>query len=98
MVAIAGVLIGGIRRGAGLQRAVVREGTTGDHQPLLGSRAFALEPRLHPALDHLDLPLALSPRLAPSNVSTLSERSDWRQARHRLPRGLWATSTPCVRG
>ena len=55
MVAVAGVLIGGIPRGTGLQRPVVRQGTPGDHQPLLGSGAFALDPRLHPALDHLDL-------------------------------------------
>src|SRR5437667_8957244 len=51
MVAVALVLIGGIPRGAGLQGTVVRERSPGDHQPLLGSRAFALDPRLHPALD-----------------------------------------------
>src|SRR5215510_8052609 len=54
MVAVALVLSGGIERGTGLQYPVVREGPTGDHQPLLGSRAFALYPRLHPACDHLD--------------------------------------------
>lgn len=55
MVAIAGVLIGGIARGPGLQHPVVRQGTAGNDQPLLGSGAFALNPRLHPACDHLDL-------------------------------------------
>src|SRR5215471_4347977 len=54
MVAVALVLIGGIARGTGLQYPVVREGPPGDHQPLLGSRAFALDPRLHPAPDYLD--------------------------------------------
>src|SRR5215813_13447686 len=55
MVAVALVLLGGIARGTGLQYPVVREGPTGDDQPLLRSRAFALDPRLHPAPDHLDL-------------------------------------------
>src|SRR5215467_15081852 len=48
MVAVALVLIGGIARGTGLQYPVVREGPTGDDQPLLRSRAFALQARLHP--------------------------------------------------
>ena len=42
MVAVVGVLIDGIRRGLGLQCSVIRQGRTGDDQPLLGSRAFAL--------------------------------------------------------
>src|SRR5499427_9112736 len=54
MVAVELVLIGGIARGTALQYPVVREGPTGDHQPLLGSCAFALDPRLHPAPDYLD--------------------------------------------
>src|SRR5215467_10142115 len=54
MVAVALVLLGSIARGTGLQYPVVREGPTGDHQPLFRSRAFALDPRLHPAPDHLD--------------------------------------------
>src|SRR5207237_6923613 len=52
MVAMPGVVIGGIARGAGLQRPVVRQGPTGDHQPLLASGALALHPCLYPALDH----------------------------------------------
>src|SRR3989440_6729423 len=52
LVAMLGVLIGGIPRGAGLQGMVVRERSPGDHQPLFGSRAFALQPRLHAALDY----------------------------------------------
>ncbi|MEE9148542.1 MAG: hypothetical protein V3U27_14200 [Candidatus Tectomicrobia bacterium] len=55
MVAVAGVLIGGIRRGLGLQCPVIRQGTTGDDQPLFGSGPFALDPRLNPACDHLDV-------------------------------------------
>src|SRR5437868_5975461 len=51
MIAVAGVLLSGIPRGAGLQRPVVRERTPSDHQPLLGSQAFALDPRLYPAFD-----------------------------------------------
>src|SRR6476660_6172256 len=55
MVTVAGVLIGGIARGTGLQRPVIRQRTTGDDQPLFRSDPFALDPRLHSALDHLDL-------------------------------------------
>ena len=89
MVAIPGVLIGGIARGAGLQRAVVREGPTGDHQPLLGSGAFAFDPRLHPALDHLD---GHRPFLAVSHRQTYPGRRIERLAPMRLPiaRGLSA--------
>src|SRR5881296_3795258 len=54
LVAVAGVLIRGIPRGAGLQRPVVRKGTTGDDQPLGGSCSFALQPCLHAALDYLN--------------------------------------------
>src|SRR5215831_10004562 len=55
MVAVAGVLISGIWRSLGLQHTRRRQGTTGDDEPLLGSSPFPLDPRLHPALDHLDL-------------------------------------------
>src|SRR6267143_952175 len=48
------VVFHGIRRGFPLQWAVGREGTTGDHQPLLRSRAFPFEARLHTASDHLN--------------------------------------------
>src|SRR5689334_2980896 len=48
MVAVAGVLLGGIARGAGLRGTVVRERVSGDHQPLYGSGALALDPCLHP--------------------------------------------------
>src|SRR5437870_3685107 len=51
MVAISGVLIGGLVKGPGPQEAVVREWLPGHHQPFLGSRAFALDPCLHPAPD-----------------------------------------------
>src|SRR6266849_7777669 len=36
MIAVAGVVVGGIARGASLQRAIVRQWTTGDHQPFFG--------------------------------------------------------------
>src|SRR5207247_9034145 len=52
LVAKAGVLIRGIPRGAWLQCPVVREGTTGDHQPLLGPCPFAFETRLDTSFDH----------------------------------------------
>src|SRR5262249_48591017 len=55
MVVVADVLIGGIRRNLGLQRTRCRQGTTGDNEPRLGSSPFTLDPRLSPALDHLDL-------------------------------------------
>src|SRR5215510_510732 len=54
MVAMSGGWIGGMARGAGLLRALVRERTPGDHQPRLGSPVFAREPGLYPAPDHLD--------------------------------------------
>src|SRR5215471_14683108 len=54
LVAVAGVLIRGIRRSLGLQPTRRREGTTGDDEPLLGASPFTLDPRLHPALDHFD--------------------------------------------
>src|SRR5207244_8007999 len=54
-ITIAGILIAGIWRGLPLQRALVREGTTSDDQPLCGSRAFVFQTRLHAAFDHLDL-------------------------------------------
>src|SRR5712691_8667294 len=50
-ITLAGVLIAGLARGLCLQHPVVREGTTGDHQPLLWPRAFAFEARRHAALD-----------------------------------------------
>src|SRR5262249_8632172 len=51
VVGVAPFLPGGISGGPGLHYPAVREGPTGAPQPLLGSRAFALEPRLHPAPD-----------------------------------------------
>src|SRR6266436_4421942 len=97
LIAMPGVLIGGIARGAGPQCAVVRERLPGDHQPFLGSGAFALDLRLHPAPDHLDLyrpflPVShpqVRPRLRIEALTPL---------RHRLPRRLGPPSTPWVRG
>src|SRR4029450_1318729 len=53
MIAMVLVLIGGIARGTGLQGPLVCQGTTGDHEPLLGAGPFALNPCLHPAFDYL---------------------------------------------
>src|SRR6266487_3475620 len=97
MVAMPSVLIGGIARGAGLQGAVIREGPTGDHQPLLGSDALALDPRLHPALDHRDghWPfLAVSHRqMGPGRrIKPLAPIG------YRLPGRFRPPSTPCVLG
>src|SRR4029453_16965211 len=97
MVAVALVLIGGIARGTGLPYPGVRGGPPGDSQPLLGARAFALDPRLHPAPDHLDRHrpfLAVSyhqmrPRMARECLAPLC---------HRWPRGFRAPSTPLIRG
>src|SRR5215468_267661 len=61
MIAIPGVLIGGIARGPAPQEAVVREWLPSNHQPFLGSRTFALDPRLHPAPDYLNLHRPFSP-------------------------------------
>src|SRR6266478_3600146 len=97
MVAVAPVLLGSIPRGTGLPCPVVREGPTGDHQPLLGSRAFALEPCLHPAPDHRH---RHRPFLAVSyhHVRPRIRIEVSAPLRHRLPRSLGGTSTPCVRG
>src|SRR5713101_6642863 len=97
MIAVVGVVIGSIPRGAWLQRALVRQRTTGDHQPLCGSGAFALHPRLHPTLDHLDgyrTLLTVSYRQSPpgSRIERLAPR------RHRLPGWLWTTTTALIRG
>jgi hypothetical protein len=88
MVAMLGVLIGGIARGTGLEGPVVRQGTTGDHQPLLGSWAFALDPRLHPAPHHLDGHI-------PSDLVVDHWTSDGESSSHRdvlLPHDVWTTS------
>src|SRR5215467_9161425 len=61
LIAVAGILIGSIPRGTGLPRAVLRQGPSSDHQPLLGSRAFAFDPCLHPAPEQLDLHRPFSP-------------------------------------
>src|SRR5712691_1831559 len=97
MVAVAGVLIGGSARGAGLQGTVVRERSPGDHQPLRGPRTFALDPCLHPAPEHLDLHrpfLAVSDRQVGPRIA----RECLAPLRYRLPRAFRAPSTPCVRG
>src|SRR5438093_12066678 len=97
MIAVAGVLSRGIRRGTGLHRAVLRQGPPGAHQPLLGSRAFALASRLPPAFDHLDghwpfftvAHRQAGPRLRLEALAPV---------RHRLPRGLGATAPPLICG
>src|SRR5438309_8572933 len=97
MVAVALVLIGGISRGTGLPCPIIREGPPGDDQPLLRSRAFALEPCLYPVPDHRHLHrpfLSVSygqvpPRIAMRGLGPL---------RHRLPRRLGWAATPCIRG
>src|SRR5215813_12396856 len=97
LIAVAGVVIGGIARDTSLQWALVRQRTTGDHQPLCGSGAFALHPRLHPILDHLDgyrTLLTVSYRQSPpgSRIERLAPR------RPRLPGWLWTTTTALIRG
>src|SRR5262249_1329701 len=96
-VAIAWVLIHGIPRGAGLQRPVVCEGTTGDHQPFLRPCPFAFETRLDTSGDHLNLywaflSVAYRQVCPPSGTERLSP------ATHRLPWGLGATAAPVIRG
>jgi len=75
MVAMLGILIGSIRRSLWLHCAIVCERLPGDDQVLFGSHPFALQPRLHPACDHLNLHrpfLAVAYLLAADNVSRLS--------------------------
>src|SRR5712664_4115711 len=64
LVAMSGVLLGGIARGTGLPCPLVRQRPTGDHQPLFRADPLALDASPSRSL------LALSPRLAPSNAST----------------------------
>src|SRR2546427_6620248 len=96
MITVAGVVIRGIARGTRLQRTIVRQKTTGDDQPLLGSGAFALHRRLYPAFDHLDgyrTLLTVSHRQWPpgSRIERLAPR------RHRLPGWLWTTTASLIR-
>src|SRR5215831_7323335 len=97
MIAVAGVVVGGIARGARLQRALVRQWTTGDHQPFFGSGAFALQARLHPACDHLDSHwtlLTVSYRQSPPG-SRIERRAP---SCHRLPGWLRTTTTALILG
>src|SRR6266568_1533336 len=95
MVAVVLVLIGSIARGTGLQRPIIRQGTAGDHQPLLGSGPFVSNPRLHPAFDHLD---GHGTFLAASHHEPPPGR--WMEGfapiRDRLPRGFRSPSTTRV--
>src|SRR5262249_40767646 len=96
MIAVAGVVIRGIARGTRLQRTIVRQRTTGDHQPLLGSGAFALHPCLHPACDHLDgyrTLLTVSHRQWPPG----SRFERLAPSRHRVPGWLWTTTASLIR-
>src|SRR5262244_3511839 len=97
MIAVAGVVVAGIARGASLHRAIVRQWTTGDHQPFCGAGAFALQARLHPACDHLDgyrplLTVSYRQSAPGSRIERLAPR------RHRLPGWLWTTTTALIRG
>src|SRR5215831_1338564 len=97
IIVVAGVLIGGIPRGVGFQRPVVRQGPPGDHQPLVGARPFAFKPRLYPAFDYLNGHRAF---LTVSHRQGRPRRRIEALAplRHRLPRGFRAPSTPVIRG
>src|SRR4030095_3516955 len=91
MVAVVLVLIGSIARGTGLQGPLVCQGTTGDHEPLLGAGPFALNPCLHPAFDHLD---GHGPFLAVSHREPPPGRrvEGFAPIRDRLP---WGFRSPC---
>src|SRR5262249_40824962 len=94
-VTIAGVLLAGLARGLGLQHTVVREGMTGDHQPLLGPCAFALQACLHAAGDQLDRHrtfLALSHRQPRPYIRLQGVPP----GRHRLPWWLRRPSAPLI--
>src|SRR5215510_1410959 len=93
LVAMPGVLISGIARGTGLPRAFVRKRTPGDHQPLLGSQAFALHPCLYPALDHLDVHRPFLP-VTYRQMRPRVGRKGLPPRCYRLPRSLGATASP----
>src|SRR5215468_8346212 len=94
-VAIATVVLRGIRRGFPLPNAVIREWTTGDHQPLLRPRPFPFQTGLHAASDHLDLHRPFLP------VSHCQARPPlWMEGfppgTHRLPGGLGPPAAPLI--
>src|SRR6266446_1243180 len=97
LVAIAGVLIRGIPRGIGLHRPVLREGTTGDHQPLLGPCPFAFETSLDTSCEHLNLYWAFLP-ISHRQAYPLIGAERLAPGTHRLPGGLGATAAPLIRG
>src|SRR5215831_3246537 len=97
MVAVAGVLISGIRRSLGLQCTRRRQGTTSDDEPLLGSRPFTLAPRLHPALDQLDVHWPFLP-VPHRQMRPRIGRKGLPPRCYRLPRGFGATASPGVLG
>src|SRR5713226_6400788 len=96
-IAVPAVLFRGIWRGLSLQDAVVRKETTGDHEPLLGSRSFAFQTSLHAACDHLN---PNRPFLAVSHGEPPPRSRVERCAplRHRLPRGFRSSSAPLILG
>jgi hypothetical protein len=97
MIAMPGVLIDGIPRGAGFQGTVVRERSPGDHQPFLGSHAFALQASLHAPCGHLDLHWTFLP-VSYRHMGPRIGREALPPIRHRLPRSFRPSSTPVVRG
>src|SRR5215471_2475899 len=97
MVAVAGVLIRGIRRSLGLQYPRRRQGTTSDDEPLLGARPFTLEPRLHPALDYLDVHWPFLP-VTHRQMRPRIGRKGLPPRCYRLPWGFGPPSAPWVLG
>src|SRR4029453_19108313 len=89
LVAMSGVLIGGIARGTGLPCPFVGQGPRGAPQPLFGADPLALDARLHPTPHHLDLYrpfLPLSPRQMPPRIGGKALSPP----RHLFPPGLCA--------
>src|SRR6267378_5640405 len=97
LVAMSGVLLGGIARGTGLPCPLVRQRPTGDHQPLFGADPLALDTRLHPTPHHRDLSwpfLPVSHRQMPPRIGGKALPP----LRHGLPRSLGATTMPLILG
>jgi len=97
LLALPGVLRGGIPRGAGLPGTVGRAGPPGHHRPRRGSGPCALDPCLPPAWGSLPLPRPLLP-VSPCQRWPHIGGEGWSPRRHRVPRGLGRAAASWLRG
>ena len=89
MVAMSGGWVGGMARGAGLLRALVRERTPGDHQPRLGSPVTACVPRVGKRLGSQAMIPSGSPHRSPACPTHTVTHGRWSQGT--IPLQSWMT-------